>query len=270
MNHTALIFLHIKKAAASAEAIIKWSWLVICLPLFSACHALLLVAEKPIWAWLMQPCRHSSKRWGWWSTPHTPCGWSLLWGHWAPHLLICFGVHLEPGFFFLSGLLCKKEGHFLIESITGEPGKGRLWWVFCGQDSSSIKVKSNIYSILCCCFFSPTRHASLLHFLFLSVLFARGQFVTENTSFSHLVAAIQWLVCTNKHVKQGWHAPSSPLKPFSTDIKYVLPALSATVSLPVSHLQWVSPAWGGLHKLLPWESRASSLSRTPETRLTVN
>lgn len=47
MNHVALKKRE-KKAAASAEAIIKWSWLVICLPLFGACHALLLMAEEPI------------------------------------------------------------------------------------------------------------------------------------------------------------------------------------------------------------------------------
>lgn len=132
MNHAALISLHIKRVAASAGAIIKWSWLVICLPLFSACHALLLMAEKPIWARLMQPCRRSSKRWGWWSTPHTLCGWSLHWGHWAQHLLICFGVHLEPDF---SGLLCKREGTFFDWAKHGRArGRGRLWRVFRQRD----------------------------------------------------------------------------------------------------------------------------------------
>lgn len=44
-------------ASAPREAFLKWSGLLICSPLFNARHALLLMAEKPIWAWLMQPCR---------------------------------------------------------------------------------------------------------------------------------------------------------------------------------------------------------------------
>lgn len=84
----------------------------------------------------------------------------------------------------------------------------------------------------------PTRHVFLLHILFLSVVVARGQFVTESSSFSHLVGAIPWLGGTNQQIRPGWHALSSRLEQrrHQTCSPYLLCySLSLSVYLSLTH-----------------------------------
>lgn len=72
--------------------------------------------------------------------------------------------------------------------------------------------------------------------LSVSVCVARGHFVTESTSFSHLVAAIQWWECTNKRIRQGWHLATRPSPSHrhrhTVSLSHIL-ILTHTFSLPL-------------------------------------
>lgn len=223
----------------------------------------------------MQPCRHSSKRWGWWSTPHTLCGWSLHWGHWAPHLLICFGVHSEP--IFYQGCSVNGEGRFYFSLFFfffwlshSQESKWRDVFVCWGQDAAH-KGRSLIFtpSSLCCVFFL---HPQCFPSPFRVSVCSRCP-----RSVCHREHKLFSLGCSDSMIgvyKQAYQAgmTCTQLPPKALLYRYqICPScLFATVSLPVSHLQWVSPSWGGLHRPLPLESQANSLSCTPETWLTVN
>lgn len=191
---------------------------------------------------------------------------NLLWSALGARFFFCF----------FSGLLCKLG--FGIELSTGEQGASLTG--VSGTRCSSIRIRSdNVYSSLFLLLLlhpsSPTRHAFLLCFLFLWVHLLPEVSLSQRTQafLTWLQRFNDWCVQTSISSKDDMHPPPPLLMPSSllqtSNMSFLL--LSATVSLlSVSHLHRVSPAWGGLHKLLPWESQASSLSRTPETQLTVN
>lgn len=71
--------------------------------------------------------------------------------------------------------------------------------------------------------------------LSVSLFVARGQFVIESTSFSHLVTVIQWCECINKRIRQGWHLAVLSPPPLALS-----PSHRHTVSL--SHTHTLSPS----------------------------
>lgn len=95
----------------------------------------------------------------------------------------------------------------MFDWVKHRRAKGGFWRVFHGEDVAQYGWNPTTFTLLLlpppAMFFSPSPFP-----LSVSALVARGHFVTENTSFSHLVAAIQWSVCTNKHIRQRWHAPT--------------------------------------------------------------
>lgn len=102
---------------------------------------------------------------------------NLLWSA----LGACF-LSLSPSL----SLPLHRKGHFLIGSLREEQMRASsvLWTGHWSIKLMSFSPFSPPPPTL------PTRHVFLLHILFLSVAVARGQFVTESTSFSHVVGAI--------------------------------------------------------------------------------
>lgn len=117
--------------------------------------------------------------------------------------------------------------------------------------------------------------------LSVSLFVARGQFVIESTSFSHLVTVIQWCECINKRIRQGWHLavlfPSSSLALSPSHRQTYCISLILTHTLfpscflchTLSHInthtlwEFASSLWGGLYRPLPWESQPSSFYPEP-------
>lgn len=94
----------------------------------------------------------------------------------------------------------------------------------------------------------------------MSVLVARGQFVTENISFSHLISAVQWLVCTNKYQARTTctHPPHSH-PPLS--YRHWICSLSLSLSLTILSAHY--PAQDIKHLRLVKEPQIHSLASAP-------
>lgn len=185
------------------------------------------------------------------------CGWSQHWGHWAPHLLIWCKVHQEPDYslfiYFPPHQGCSVKTNFWLirKHRTREDKSFRRDLETSVNPGQIQRFHFEVPS-------SPWLTMLSVSISFLRALVARGQFVTESTSFSHLDAAIPRLVCTNK---RGWHVPTYPPALLLLQTWKYVPATDShagleRVILPIPPFS----AWDGLHKLLPWESQSSSLS----------
>lgn len=147
-------------------------------------------------------------------------------------MLICFGLHLKPGFF--SGLLCKREGNVLSQS---QESMARNIFDGCLVDKTQL-TKDQVQYLLSLLLL-PSPPPAVLSFSISSFRL----FLLPEVSLSQRTQAFltwlqrfnDWCVQTSISSRDDMH-PAPPLKPSSTDIEYVLPVLSAPVSLPVSHL----------------------------------
>lgn len=225
----------------------------------------------------MQPCRRSGERWGvagrsarlGLSRPtRRPRSW--LWGSPQRHrvLLICFGVLLES---FFEKKKRKRDGcrNFTlfkgVNHTNGRPPNLHPRWL------SAVA-----------CFPPPTGCPPPFPLPLRLLLSVRPSFALrslchrEHKLFSHRPQRLNdWCVQTT-HVGAGMTCSPDP-SPSPVSAALHTPDMSVLASIPplTHHPSSLTCDFFflhevGLHKPLPWESRASSLFCTPETQLTGN